>query len=209
MVIIWFLVGSLMVIGPWLIFHAPMDPWPGTVAAGIGGTAFVVILFLFVILRTLFLPRTKLLSSALLVIMLVASFVSWKTMYDQTHFQRNVLGKIRTFIGEEIIETASYDALYPPLRKYYEQPQPRRLSIGKIFLAVNKQRIHDKAYRFDSDQYIQSSLDAVSDSSVTLIMVDSVARGRNLTFANYNGDMGRLQFKSVLREKGVHYEREN
>lgn len=209
MAIVWFFIGSLMVIGPFLAFHVPMDPWPGVVAAGIGGTIFVVTLFLFVILRTPFTRRAKLISSAVLAVMLVASFVSWKTMYDMTHFQRTLLGKIRTVIGEGIIETASYDAFFPSFRKYHEQPRSPKLSIGKIFLAVNKERIHGNTYRFEIDQFIGSSLTNVSDSAVTLIMVDSVARGRDANYANYNGLKGRLQFKSVLREKGVRYEREN
>ncbi len=209
MAIIWFFIGSLMVIGPFLIFHVPMDPWPGVVAAGIGGTVFVVLLFFFIILRTPFAPRIKMLSTAILAIMLIASFVSWKTMYDMTHFQRTTLGKIRTAIGEGIMESASYDAIYPPFRKYYEQSHAPKLPIGKIFLAVNNERIHDKVYRFDGDQFIQSSLDNVSDSTITLIMVDTVARGRDLNYPNYNGLKGRLQFKAVLREKGARYEREN
>ena len=107
------------------------------------------------------------------------------------------------------MESAAYDAMYPPFRKYYEQRSPAKVPIGKIFLAVNKERIHDKVYRFQSDEFIQSALDNVSDSLVTLIMVDTVARGKDLSFANYNGVKGRLQFRAELREKGVHYEREN
>jgi hypothetical protein len=186
-----------------------MDPWPGVVAAGIGGTIFIVILFLFIMLRTSFTSRVKIVSSVVLVIILAASFASWKTMYDMTHFQRILLGKIRTVIGEGIIEAASYDAMYPSFRKYHEQSHQRKLPIGKIFFAVNKERIHDKVYRFYTDQFMQSYLDNVSDSSITLIIVDTVARGKDLNFANFNGSIGRLQFKSVLREKGVHYEREN
>jgi len=209
MAIVWFFIGSLMVIGPFLIFHVPMDPWPGVVAAGIGGTVFVVLLFLFTILRTPFTTKLKLLSSAVLTIILIASFVSWRTMYDMTHYQRTMLGKIRTVIGDGIMENACYDAMYPPIRKYYEQSHLPKLPIGKIFLAVNKERLHNKVYRFDGDQYIQSSLDNVSDSTVTLLMVDSVARGKDLNYENYNGLKGRLQFRAVLREKGVSYEREN
>src|SRR5208283_5496102 len=117
MAIVWFFIGSLMVIGPFLIFHVPMDPWPGVVAAGIGGTVFVVLLFLFTILRTPFTTKLKLLSSAVLTIILIASFVSWRTMYDMTHYQRTMLGKIRTVIGDGIMENACYDAMYPPIRK--------------------------------------------------------------------------------------------
>jgi len=209
MPIVWFLIGSVMVVGPFLMFHVPMDPWPGAVAAGIGGTIFVMLLFLFVILTTPFTTRVKLLSGAIVAVTVLASFVSWKAMYDMTHYQRTILGTIRTVIGEEIMESAAYDAMYPSLRKYYEQRAPAKLPIGKIFLAVNKERIHDKVYRFQGDEFILSALDNVSDSVVTLIMVDTVARGKDLSYANYNGRIGRLQFRAELREKGVHYEREN
>ncbi|MGA7160819.1 MAG: hypothetical protein WBZ48_07445 [Bacteroidota bacterium] len=209
MAIVWFFIGAAMVIGPFMIFHVPMDPWPGVVAAGIGGTVFVLLLFSFTILRTPFTRRIKLLSCAVFAIMLIASFVSWKTMYDMTHYQRTILAKIRTVIGDGIIESACYDAMYPPFRKYYEQARSPRIPIGKIFLAVNKERIHDKVYKFDGDEFIQSSLDNISDSSITVRMVDSVARGEDLNFINFNGLKGRLQFRAVLREKGVRYEREN
>jgi len=209
MPIVWFLIGSVMVAGPFLVFHAPMDPWPGAVAAGTGGTLFVLALFFYIILKTPFAVKIKMLSSAALIIVLGASFMSWKTMYEMTHFQRALLGKIRTVIGEGIVEAASYDAMYPSFRKYYEQHVSPKLPIGKIFLAVNKERIHDKVYRFDGDQFIQASIENASDSAVTLMMVDSVARGNNLQFSNYNGLKGRIQFRAVLRTKGVHYEREN
>jgi len=209
MVIVWFLVGSAMVVAPFLIFHIPMDPWPGVVAAGIGGGLFVVLLFLFVILKTPFTTRTKFFASTLLAIAIIVSLVSWKAMYDMTHYQRFILGKIRTVIGEGIMEAAAYDAMYPSFRKYYEQRPAAKIPIGKIFLAVNKERIHGKIYRFEGDQFSQSDLEFLSDSVVTLTLVDTVARGKDLTFANFNGQKGRLQFRAELREKGVHYEREN
>jgi hypothetical protein len=209
MAIVWFLVGSAMVVGPFLIFHVPMDPWPGVVAAGIGGAIFVVLLFLFVILQTALTLRIKLLAGAVLAIAIIASLISWKAMYDMTHYQRFMLGKIRTVIGEGIMESAAYDAMYPPFRKYYEQRPAAKLPIGKIFYAVNKERIHDKVYRFDGDQFNQSDIENLSDSVVTLTLVDTVARGKDLSFANFNGQKGRLQFRAELREKGVHYEREN
>jgi hypothetical protein len=209
MAIVWLFIGLLMVIGPFLAFHVPMDPWPGVVAAGIGGGIFILVLFFFTVLRTPFSQKAKILSGAVLAILLLASFVSWKTMYDMTHFQRTLLGKIRTVIGDGIIEQAAYDAMYPPLRTFYEQTKKPKLPIGKIFLAVNKERIHDKVYRFSGDDFFQASLVSESDSTVTLLIADSVARGRDLSFANYNGLRGRLQFKAVLKEKGVSYEREN
>lgn len=209
MAIVWPIVGALMVVVPFFLFDTSTDPWPAVIAGAIGGALFLIALFTEIIRKTPFPRKIKILSTTLFVIVLAAATISWKTMYDMTHYQRKTLGTIRTIIGDGIQRSFVSTVMLPPFRQYYAKNQRRQMPIGKIFLALNKDRIRDGYFKFDSDEYEVSFLKDVSDTSITLMMVDTVARGRNAAFKNFNGQDGRLQGKAILTERGVHYEREN
>ncbi len=208
MAIVWLIVGALMVVVPFFLFDTPTDPWPAVIAGAIGGTLFLIALFTIIIQKTPFPKRTKIVSTTLFVIVLAGAGVSWKTMYDMTHYQRKTLGTIRTIIGDGIQRSFTATVMLPPFREYYAKNQRRQMPIGKIFLALNKDRIHPGYFKFD-DEYEASYLKDVSDTSITLIMVETVAKGRDAAFKNFNGQTGRLQAKAILTEKGVQHEREN
>ena len=209
MALLWLIIGSAMVVVPFYLFDTPMDPWPSVIAGAIGGTIFLVIFFFAIMQKTPFALRTKIISTSLLIIVLGASAVTWKTMYDMCHYQRSTLGKIRTIIGEGILHSYTEAAMLPPFRAYHAGNQRKPMSIGKLFLAMNKDCIHDGSYKFYGDQYQVSMVNEISDTSVTLILIDTVARGYNAGFKNLNGQTGRLQAKAILTEKGVRHEREN
>jgi len=208
MTIVWPIVGVLMIVVPFFLYDTPTDPWGAVIAGAIGGALFLIALFTTIIRTTPFPKRTKIFSTTLFVIVLAAAGVSWKTMYDMSHYQRKTLGTIRTIIGEGIQRSFTATVMLPSFREYYAKNQRTKLPIGKVFLALNKDRIHPGYFTFD-DEYGASFLKVVSDTSITLVMVETVAKGRDVAFKNFNGQAGRLQGKAILTERGVRYEREN
>lgn len=209
MPIVWLIVGALMVVVPFFLFDTPMDPWPSVTAGAIGAALFIIVAFFSIVKRTPFSKRTKIISTLLFLTAFTLSSVSFNTMCKMTNYQRELLGKIRTTIGEGILQSNTSLAMLPPFREYYQQKHPGRMSIGKLFLTMNKDRIQNGNYKFQDDQVTLAFLKDVSDSGVTLIMVDTVARGQNPDFSNIDGQIGRLQSRASLTKRGVRYEREN
>ena len=209
MPVVWLFIGSAMVAFSYYFFYTPTDPWPGVIGGAIGGTIFLVVLFFGIMKTTPFSLKTKIASTVLLLAVLGLSEVSWKTLYDMSHYQRKILGTIRIVIGEGILQSYTEGAMIPPFHAYYATNQRKKIPIGKLFLVMNKDKIHGGSYKFENDLEQVSMLRNVSDTSITLIMVDTVARGRDAAFKNANGQTGRLQAKATLTERGVSHEREN
>ncbi|MCX6138172.1 MAG: hypothetical protein NTV54_11830 [Ignavibacteriales bacterium] len=209
MAIVWMVVGSLMVVVPFLLFDNPIDPWPSIIAGGIGGTLFVMVFVFYVLWKTPFSKLVKVVSVSISLIAIVGTVISWTTMYEMSHFQQSLLKSIRTSIGYTILQDCAYGLVLPPLRTYHEQKASAHSPIGKIFLATNRERIHDGFCRVPDEPCYFDIRPLITDSVVTLTMVDSVAHGDKDGFANANGLRGRLQVSAVLTEKGVRYERQN
>lgn len=203
---LWLIVGSFMVVVPFLFFETPLDPWPSVIAGGVGGMLFAMVFVFYVLWKTPFPKWARVSSIIITLIVILGMVVSWKTMFEMSHFQRSMLAMIRTSIGYSILQDRAYGLLLPPLRTYHEQRAPAHSSIGNVFLAMNKDQIHN-GYCSAPNGFDVRPL--VGDLVVTLIMVDSVAHGNNHDFANSNGLKGRLQLSVVLTEKGVRYERQN
>ena len=130
-------------------------------------------------------------------------------MYDMSHFQRKLLGKIRTTIGDGILRSFTSEVMLPPFHDFYAKGQRRQIPIGKLFFAANKDRLRDGSLKPDINNYYVSFLKDISDTSITLMMVDTVARGRDAAFKNVNDQTGRVQARAILTERGVSHEREN
>jgi len=207
--ILWVIIGSGMVIVPYYLFDTPADPWPSVIAGGIGGALFLIALFTTIMLKTPFPKRTKILSAIVFVIVFAAGALSWQTMYEMCHYQQKLLGTIRTTIGDGVLRSFTSKVMLPPFHEYYARNQRRQMPIGKLFLALHKDRIHGGHFKPDTLDQQASFLNDISDTSITLTMVDTVARGRDAAFKNTNGQTGRLQAKAILTERGVQYEREN
>ena len=209
MTIIWLIIGLLMASVPFLLFSVPMDPWSSITAAAIGAGLFSMILLIATMRSAVFSNKARIYSAVIFFALVDSVIFSWNASYEQAHFSRDLLPKIRTHICEGIFQESTYDAMLPPFRMYYLQKPSRKSPIGDLFLKINKDRINNGRYTSENQMYSITYLKDVSSSGITLVSVESVACGKNPAFANMNGQSGRLQVKAVLTEKGVRYEREN
>ena len=209
MAVVWMIVGSLMVIVPYLVFDSPTDPWPPIIAGGVGGMLFTIVFVFYVLWKTPFSKFAKAISVVVFLIVVIGTVISWNTMYKMCHLQQSLLVSIRTSIGYSILQDRAYGLLLPPLRTYHELKTPKKSSIGNMFLAMDKDQIHGGYCSVLNEPRFFDIRPHVTDSTVTLAMVDSVAHGYNHDYANSNGLKGRLQLFAVLTEKGVRFERKN
>jgi hypothetical protein len=170
---------------------------------------FATVFVFYVLWKTPFSKWVKVVSVIVSLIVIVGTVISWKTMYEMSHLQQALLSSIRTSIGYSILQDCAYGLLLPPLRTYHEQKAPAHSSIGNIFLAMNRDKIHDGYCSVPNESRYFDIRPLVTDSAVTLAMVDSVAHGDKDGFANSDGLKGRLQVSVVLTKKGVRYERQN
>ena len=209
MILIWFVVGLLMVAVPFWFFSVPLDPWSSVTAGAIGGALFLLVIVIVTLRSSVFSRRNSVSTAILLAVMLVTMSITWKTSYDQSHFQRATLGKIRTIIGEGICIDRCVSPTLRTLGAYHAQKQPRKTPVAKLFINLYSSRIKDGLFITPNDQFMITYVRDASDGGVSLVSVDSVARGKDPLFKNLDGQTGRLQLKSTVTEKGVRYEREN
>ena len=153
MTIIWLVIGVLMAAVPFWLFSVPKDPWSSVTAGAIGAGLFVMVLFIAMMRSPLFSRKVRIYSSVVFVGMVVSISLSWKTSYEQAHFSRDLLPKIRTVIGEGIFQESTYDAMLPPFRLYYLQKPSRKTPIGNLFLKINKDRIHNGLYNSEGQMF--------------------------------------------------------
>jgi len=209
MSIVWIVIGLIMAAVPFWFFSVPMDPWSGVNAGALGAGLFTVIFLVAILRHPVFSRNVRILTCIMFIIIAGSISISWKAGYDQSHYQRQRLGEIRTVIGEGILKSYSTQAALKTLRAYYLQKPARKTPIGTLFLQVNKEWIKN-GLLFDEDpRYHITYLTDQTPSGITLVSVDSVARGRDDKFKNADGQTGRLQMRVTLTEKGVRHERDN
>ena len=209
MSIVWIIIGLIMAAVPFWLFSVPMDPWSGVNAGAVGAGLFAVIVVVAILRHPVFSRKARIYTALIFILFATAISVAWKTSYDQSHYQRQRLGEIRTVIGEGILESYSCQAALKTLRTYYMQKPGKRTPIGTLFLQVNNDCIKDGLMVDADPRFHITYLTDRTPTGITLLSVDSVARGRDEKFKNANGQIGRLQMRVSLTEKGVRHERDN
>ncbi|MCX6137763.1 MAG: hypothetical protein NTV54_09745 [Ignavibacteriales bacterium] len=204
----WLAAGSAMVCISFIVFYSPTDPWSSAIAGTIGGGAFAAVY----LIRQLAASKVSLLKKILLIVLLAVLFAAtasaWSVFYSMTTWQRAKLTEIRTRISDEAIVGQTQEALMPVYRAYYEQKEPKQ-SLGILFRRIHSSDIHENKLTVKVHSDDLYFITGVSDSAVTIVSMDSVARGWSPVFSNINGQKGHIQMCSVLTEKGVSHERKN
>ena len=204
----WLLTGTAMVCIPFFIFYSPLDPWSSAIAGTIGGGLFAAVY----LVKQLAALKVSLLKKIFLIILLAAFYAAtasaWAVFHSMTTWQRAKLTEIRTRIGDGVLFSAIQETLMPVYRAYYEQKQPNQ-SLGILFRQMHSSSIHNNRMTVTGQRDDLYFITGISDSAVTIISMDSVARGWSPGFVNINGQKGHCQMRSVLTEKGVSHERIN
>lgn len=139
--------------------------------------------------------------------------------YSSSTFQHKTLTKVRSVIDRGLITVYSQEALLKSLQTYHNGTNHRGLTLEEIF----RERYGDDIQsgsgltRFIPDDQKEHSgespfiyyKDTKNSNKLVLIGQSLLAKGRDSTFKNYNGQKGLLQYRATLTKDGVDYVREN
>lgn len=209
MIVLWLLAGSLLVSVPYYIFYDPYNLWPSVYAGGIGAAIYLVALLAYFMKKGNSIKKNALLSAVTL-IFFVCSYLQWTTMDAMSSWQRSMLGTIRTIIGSDIFQSEDICDRTIPVYAAYHKQKGKKKNIVPLFSEIHAGKIKEGMYPMNSKpdfskRYVHFS----GDTMVTLVSVDTVARGLHADFQNANGSTGRVQTTTTLSAHEVHHERNN
>ena len=209
MIVLWLLAGSLLVTVPYYIFYDAFNLWPSVYAGGIGAAIYLIALVVYFTKKGNTMKWNALLS-AIVLIFCISSYFHWTMMDAKSSWRRSLLGKIRTVIGANIFQDEDICKRTIPVYAVFHKQKGKKKSIVPLFKEIHAGKVKNGMYPMSSYpdfsvRYVHFS----GDTMVTLVSVDTVARGLQISFKNANGSIGHLQTTTTLSAQGVHHERNN
>jgi hypothetical protein len=206
----WLLTGCIFVSVPFYLFYDPLTLWPSLYASGIAAAVYLVTLLVYFLRKR---PGKIVsgLAAGIVILLLVTSVLSWRTMDAMTAWQRAQLGLIRTVISDDILMSDDVCDRSVSVFAAYHSQRGTKKNIVPLFAETYAGKIKDgffpSAYaeHDPTKRYVRYQ----GDSAVVLISVDTVAFGIRPDYRNINGSTGRLQLTTTLTASGVRYERNN
>lgn len=156
--------------------------------------------------------RTAVITVTGVLVLSALTFFMTSQLERRAEWQRDQLRNTRSMIARNILlmESTGELRLFDVIRSYHEAPAGKA-SIGNIFRAFHPNAapgadLHISRWRSDSLKLI---LESISDSSVTVVGVDPIARGRDAHFRSAVGRIGAVQTRFTVTPRGVHHAEEN
>jgi hypothetical protein len=147
---------------------------------------------------------------AAIVVLALGAF-TWVRMEDETRWQAETLVKIRGVIGRGVMRHYMSEGSLKTLDEFYQQRGPQKASLKEIFCRENPKaavgvNIHKPEWANDLWQLIVTKLEP---GTIELCSQETYVKGRDSLFKNYNGQLGMIQEKVTLTEKGITHVSEN
>ncbi len=214
MVIRWLLAGCVLVSIAFFVPGRSSELWPTLNSAGI-----VVLVYLVALLATFL--RSKDLAGrrkygilAVALIGVLGCAFSWWQMEDQSRWQKKTLGEIGSIIGRGIYTSFVTDSLLSVLDEYHHQTGRVKLTLGQVYAKRCPPGKVGVAWSSFAQNGIPNPPDdvflaSISDTEVVLVARQPWYKGKDTTFATYQGPRGTLQVRATLTAKGVRYVTEN
>ncbi|MDR8391322.1 hypothetical protein NC796_09250 [Aliifodinibius sp. S!AR15-10] len=138
--------------------------------------------------------------------------------YDMAEWQHQNLMDIRKTIDKGVSLAHTQEPLLHSLSRFHKQGNKSDSTVTQIFRARYGGQIEtiNGEMRFVpkqlADVHEESPLfflKEIGRDSVIIIAQSLQVRGRDPSFQNYDGGKGKMQYRAILTEGGVNYEREN
>jgi hypothetical protein len=208
--LLWIVGGVIIVSLVFLLTPPSTELWPSLNAAGIAGAVYLISMLAYALRKPLEM-RIKVGTGIAATVILVLGAFTWTRMQDQTEWQAETLMKIRGVIGRGVMRYDMSAATLEALKEYHKQRVPKKESLSDIFrkqwpgvtVGVN---IHKPEWEGDLRQVIVAKLEP---ASIELVSQETFVKGRDAQFKNHNGQMGMIQEKFILTEKGITHVSEN
>lgn len=208
--LLWIVIGVIVVSLVFLLTPSSPDLWPSLNAAGTAGTVYLFAMIAYALRKPVKTVLRVWVGIAAIVVLALGAF-TWMRMQDQVEWQAETLVKIRGVIGRGVMRYDMSGASLKTLDEFYQQRGSRKESLADIFrkqcpgaaVGVN---IHKPEWESDLRQVIVAKLEA---TSIELVSQETYVKGRDAQFKNYNGQLGMIQEKYIVTEKGITHVSEN
>jgi hypothetical protein len=208
--LLWIVVGVIVVSLVFFLTPSSPDLWPSLDAAGIAGAVYLLAMVTYALRKPLKTVLRVWVGVAAMAVLALGAF-TWMRMQDQTEWQAETLMKIRGVIGRGVMRYDMSGATLNALDEFYQQRGSRKESLADIFrkqspgaaVGVN---IHKPDWAGDLRQVIVAKLEPLN---IELVSQETYVKGRDARFKNYNGQLGMIQEKYIVTEKGITHVSEN
>jgi hypothetical protein len=208
--LLWVVGGVIIVSLVFLLTPSSTELWPSLNAAGIAGAVYLIAMLAYALRKPLEMKIRVWIGIAAIVVIALGAF-TWVRMQSQTEWQAETLIKIRGVISRGIM---LYDMREPTIKildEFYQQRGSKKESLADIFRKQNSgvsvgSNIHKSEWKGDESQVIVTKLEP---AAIELLSQETYVKGRDPQFKNYNGQVGMVQEKFILTEKGITYVSEN
>ncbi|MGB2867733.1 MAG: NADH-quinone oxidoreductase subunit J [Bacteroidota bacterium] len=214
MILLWLIVGCVLVsVAFFLPGHSP-DLWPNLNAAGIATIVYLAAILVMFVRRKDLTVRRRAIASIIAVVGIAGGVFAWTHMNYQTEWQRQQLGKIGTVIGRGIYTAYVTDSLLVVLEDYHHQKGKARMTLAQIYRKRYPPGKPGDTWSSMAPTGMANPpndvfLAAISDTQIVVVARHPWFRGKDASFATYNGPKGTIQIRATLTEKGLQYDTEN
>ena len=209
--LLWIVGGVILVSLAFFLTPSAMDLWPSLNAAGIAGAVYLLAMTTYA-LRKPMKTSLRIRAWVAVVVILALGAFTWMRMQQQTEWQAATLIKIRGVVsrGEMRNEMMSSLAIRT-LNEFYRQYGVTKQTLADVFRRQNEGaapglNIHTPQWPRDYRQVIVAKLEP---ALIELVSQETYVKGRDPLFKNYNGQVGMIQEKLTLTEKGIVHVSEN
>lgn len=208
--LLWIVVGVLFVSLAFLLTPSSPELWPSLNAAGIAGALYLIVMLTYALRKPLEMRARVWIGIAAIVVLALGAF-TWVRMQDQTEWQAETMIRIRGVIGRGVMRHYMSGASLKTLGEFYQQRGSKKESLADVFRKQNSgvsvgANIHKPEWEGDKWQVIVTKLEP---AAIELLSQETFVKGRDLQFKNHNGQLGMIQEKFILTEKGITYVSEN
>lgn len=208
--LLWVVAGVIIVSLVFLLTPPSLDLWPSLDAAGIAGVVYLIAMLTYALRKPVETKVRIWISIAAIVVLALGAF-TWMKMQAQTEFQAEMMMKIRGVIGRGVMRRYLSEVPLKTLDEFYQQRGPNKASLADIFCKENPgaavgANIHRPEWEGDWWKVVVTKLEP---STIELLSQETYVKGRDPQFKNRNGQVGMMQEKSILTEKGITYVSEN
>jgi len=208
--LLWIVGGVILISLVFFLTPHAVDLWPSLNAAGIAGALYLIAMLTFALRKPLETTVRIWIGIAAIVVLALGAF-TWMRMQDQTEWQAETLMKIRGVIGRGVMLHDMRESALETLNAFYQQRGAKKESLADIFRIQNSgvtvgTNVHKPEWGGDQWQVIVTKLEP---AIIELLSQETYVQGRDPQFKNHNGQVGMIQEKVILTEKGIAYASEN
>jgi uncharacterized protein YhhL (DUF1145 family) len=205
----WLPIGLVLITGAYWLFADLYSLWPGLNAAAIMALVFFLAVVVYAF-QAPFTRKARIFISIISIIIITLTIVGWVNFKATTDWQRTQLLTILGRVADGAMQAELSDISMNLLRTHHSQfntsKNPIANTFAKLYPNIREGMRIERQHSADSLHIYCSVL---QPERIELIARYSYVNGKDLTFKNYDGRIGKKQTRTVVTEKGVTYEYQN